>query len=210
MHKKAWRVEGPCLELGLRPPPWKVRIFPRDDRLLVETLPGRVDAVRRWLSPFADVAPPIRIGARTTTGVWRQPPQPLADLWNGFEPHGLWIDPCGAASFLGYASEDVAHQVTEPVGLRLRGAASSALSTAQQDALELAVALGYYEIPRRIDLRTIAARMGISHGAVSELLRRAEQHVLVGHCDQRIGLPIGMQNDPGLRASRDHVVENRF
>lgn len=178
-----------------------------EDHLVVETLPGRVDAVRRWLSPFADVVQPRRIGARTTTATWRQPPRPLASLWDGFEPEGLWIDPCGAASFLGYASEDDAHRITEPVGLRLRGAALGTLSTAQQDALELAVALGYYEIPRRIDLRILAARMGISHGALSELLRRAEQHILVGHCDQRIGHPTGVMEAPGPKSLRAPVIK---
>lgn len=57
------------------------------------------------------------------------------------------------------------------------------LSRRQFEALSSAVALGYYEIPHRLDLRALALRTGISLGSVSELLRRAEGSVLTHYVD---------------------------
>ncbi|MFC6835033.1 helix-turn-helix domain-containing protein [Halomarina ordinaria] len=47
------------------------------------------------------------------------------------------------------------------------------LTEKQYRMLTYAVEEGYYEIPRRTDLATLAERMDISHQAVSERLRRA-------------------------------------
>jgi predicted DNA binding protein len=40
--------------------------------------------------------------------------------------------------------------------------------------------MGYYDLPRPVTLRTVAARLGTSATALSELLRRAEA-ALVEH-----------------------------
>jgi hypothetical protein len=47
------------------------------------------------------------------------------------------------------------------------------LTAKQRDVLARAVKGGYYEVPRRIDLKGLAAELDISHQAASERLRRA-------------------------------------
>ncbi|MFD1513373.1 helix-turn-helix domain-containing protein [Halomarina rubra] len=54
------------------------------------------------------------------------------------------------------------------------------LSEKQREILVRAVAEGYYEVPRHIDLETLAEELGISHQAASERLRRAID-ILVRH-----------------------------
>lgn len=60
------------------------------------------------------------------------------------------------------------------------------LSRRQFDALAAAISLGYYDIPHRIDLRTIARHTGTSLGAMSELLRRAEAAILSHYVDSTL------------------------
>jgi len=55
------------------------------------------------------------------------------------------------------------------------------LTARQTHALRLAVAEGYYGIPRPINLQTLASRMGISTASMSELLRRAEREIIVSY-----------------------------
>ncbi|EMA55466.1 MULTISPECIES: helix-turn-helix domain-containing protein [Halococcus] len=59
------------------------------------------------------------------------------------------------------------------------------LTTEQFEALEAALQAGYYEVPRDIDQNDLAEKLGISHQALSERLRRAtgalvEDALLVG------------------------------
>lgn len=56
----------------------------------------------------------------------------------------------------------------------------------QTEALSLAVALGYYEVPHRVGLREIAVKMDMSLGALSGLLRRAESSVLHSYVDHTL------------------------
>ena len=46
--------------------------------------------------------------------------------------------------------------------------------------------MGYYEIPHRVDLRTLATAAGVSLGSVSELLRRAEASILTHYVDSSL------------------------
>jgi predicted DNA binding protein len=62
-----------------------------------------------------------------------------------------------------------AGEFTETVGL----------TDEQHQAMERAVELGYYEIPRRITLEELAADLEISHQALSERLRRANRNLIV-------------------------------
>ena len=70
------------------------------------------------------------------------------------------------------------------------------LSRRQFEALSTAVAMGYYEIPHRIDLRTLAAATGVSLGSVSELLRRAEATILTNYVDSSLmGWPLAEEDE---------------
>ena len=58
------------------------------------------------------------------------------------------------------------------------GLVGTSLSARQREAVEAAIAVGYYDIPRRGDYETIAARMGCAPSTAAEHLRKAESKVL--------------------------------
>jgi hypothetical protein len=53
--------------------------------------------------------------------------------------------------------------------------ADTGLTEKQKQALDSAFELGYYDIPRTVDLRGVGERLGISRQAVSERLRRGHE-----------------------------------
>ena len=60
------------------------------------------------------------------------------------------------------------------------GLAETSLSARQREALEVAIDIGYYDVPRRGDTETVAARMGCSPSTAAEHLRKAESKVVRG------------------------------
>jgi predicted DNA binding protein len=56
---------------------------------------------------------------------------------------------------------------------------TTGLTDEQYQAMERAVEMGYYDIPRRITLEELAAELDISHQALSERLRRANRNLIV-------------------------------
>jgi len=59
-----------------------------------------------------------------------------------------------------------------------RGSQSSGLSEKQLLALEHAIKAGYYDIPRKCDVKSIAKQLGIKRVAAQERLRRAERTIM--------------------------------
>lgn len=55
------------------------------------------------------------------------------------------------------------------------------LSTEQRRVLEVALEMGYFDIPRRSDLEDIAEELDISSQAASERLRRGHRHLVSHH-----------------------------
>lgn len=53
-----------------------------------------------------------------------------------------------------------------------------ALTDTQQEALLLALELGYYQVPREITIGELAEELDVSHQAVSELLRRGTGNLI--------------------------------
>ena len=58
------------------------------------------------------------------------------------------------------------------------GLAETSLSARQREAVEAAIAVGYYDIPRKGDYGAIAAKMGCAPSTAAEHLRKAESKVL--------------------------------
>lgn len=52
------------------------------------------------------------------------------------------------------------------------------MTEAQAEALYRAFEAGYFDVPRKTDLATIAAEMGISTSALSKRLRRGQRHLI--------------------------------
>ncbi|ELZ07055.1 bacterio-opsin activator HTH domain-containing protein [Halovivax asiaticus JCM 14624] len=57
------------------------------------------------------------------------------------------------------------------------------LTDAQYETLVTALAAGYYEIPRNVDMEGLAAELDISHQALSERLRRAHRRLVTESLD---------------------------
>lgn len=58
------------------------------------------------------------------------------------------------------------------------GLVEALLSPRQREAVEVAIDVGYYDVPRRGDYETIAERMGCAPSTAAEHLRKAESKVL--------------------------------
>ncbi len=63
--------------------------------------------------------------------------------------------------------------------LRLTSVADvDSLTSRQRNIVEIALEEGYFDYPRRITLRKLANKVGVSASTVSEVLRRAEKKIL--------------------------------
>src|SRR5688500_13432068 len=80
------------------------------------------------------------------------------------------------------------HLATPSDGLGGHAAADGAprLTRRQKEILLHCVARGYYEIPRRSTLRSLAAELGISPTTLSLVLRRAERAVVERFASERL------------------------
>ncbi|MFB6207126.1 MAG: helix-turn-helix domain-containing protein [Haloglomus sp.] len=61
---------------------------------------------------------------------------------------------------------------------RRHGTITAGVTDRQFEAVETAVELGYYAAPREASLADVADRLGIAEATASELLRRAESHLM--------------------------------
>ena len=62
----------------------------------------------------------------------------------------------------------------------------STLTQKQVDALRLAIHSGYYEIPRKIYIETLAEKLGIKRVAMQERLRRAEKAIITEFAEEHV------------------------
>jgi hypothetical protein len=65
----------------------------------------------------------------------------------------------------------------------------SLLTGRQRDVFETAVEMGYYEIPRRVNQRDLAAELDLAPSTVDEHLRKAESRMLLAVLGDRGDLP---------------------
>ncbi len=78
--------------------------------------------------------------------------------------------------------------------LRLTSIADvDSLTSRQRNIVEVALEEGYFDYPRRISLRNLAKRVGVSASTVSEVLRRAEKKILSAY--SRPGAVEGMPKE---------------
>ncbi|MEM0074726.1 MAG: helix-turn-helix domain-containing protein [Conexivisphaerales archaeon] len=55
------------------------------------------------------------------------------------------------------------------------------ITSRQEEILRIALDLGYFESPRRINLRSLSGRLGIAPGTLSEIIRRAQKNILTNY-----------------------------
>lgn len=155
--------------------------------------PGRAQAAARWVQGVADAEVEVEGGLAPTTVRFRftVPPPGWAPLQDAAGLRRLDVHPEGICSLFLDAAPGQAQLLADELGWlepprvrQVADAPGSQLTHRQQRALSLAVSLGYYEIPRRIDLGGLASRIGVSSSALSELLRRAESALVMDYCDR--------------------------
>lgn len=188
----------PCAAAGFAPaPPCRVHIkfIPRGQRwtLLALTDPGFPPKVARWLEPFGpsaiDIAPGI--APKVLRATFEQLPEPWQRMLSAVVVHYVQLTPQGAASIFVEDSPEKVERFVSSIQGRTPGVrerrtqlGSRVMLTARQlEVLSLAVALGYYETPHKLSLRTLASKLGLSVGAVSELLRRGETLIITNYID---------------------------
>lgn|GEM_PF-1151763 len=55
------------------------------------------------------------------------------------------------------------------------------MTARQEELLKVAYELGFYEFPKRITLKILSERLGVSPGTLSEILRRAQKNLLTAY-----------------------------
>jgi len=194
----ARRVDVPASQLGFSPPPCAIHIkfFPLGTgwTLVALTPPAKPPAAARWLEPYGPVS--IHIAPGLSPKVLRATFDKVPAAWEKFLGavivHYLELTPDGSASLF---IEDSPEKVDKFfAGIRAADANARSrqthagphrvrLTARQLEILSLAVALGYYEVPHKLNLRTLASKVGLSVGAVSELLRRGEALIVSSYVD---------------------------
>lgn len=189
----AARLAAQAADLGFSPPPVPLRLKLSEAAhhwtLYIQTLPPAPPAhVLEWISPFRPLR--LEFGPHHVVRADLPPPPPalLRTRAAGVELETLQLDPDGAALLtIRGARGDVAafsrglYGKATPIGVRQLariGAPARLLTRPQEEAVRAAVASGYYQIPRALNLRELARQLNIGSASLSERLRRAEGRVM--------------------------------
>jgi hypothetical protein len=187
-------------DLGFPAPPVPVRLTlaASADHWTIFIQPTRRASAAQiidWLAPLR----PLRAQFGTSGTVLADLPRPAPAFWRTpvarAEVDALHIDPDGEATLTVRGSRaGIAtftrrlHAVQAPAVLtRLAhgGASARLLTPPQEEALRAALALGYYRIPRALNLQQLAAQLHIGSASVSERLRRAEARLVTSYLHTR-------------------------
>lgn len=136
----------------------------------------------------------LEFGSRHVIRADYQPlPEPWARAFKGVALDFARIDPAGESSVTVSGTRPAltafARRMYGPtaplelVELREAKARVTFLTTPQDDALRMAVASGYYRIPRALNLEELAKTLGITSASLSERLRRAEGRIITRYVD---------------------------
>lgn len=191
--------------------------------LIAHAAAGKAEALADWLDShdgIHDVQVGVGIAPKLLRGKADALPGPWARVASYVRVHHLDVSPAGSASwFIEGPRERILTLIdlleAEPVVPLITNAVrcrpvqpttlDAELTRRQFEALASAVAEGYYEIPHRIDLRTLASTTGYSLGSVSELLRRAEASVLSHYIDTKL---MRSASQGGERSDAYRPIEN--
>lgn len=201
----ARRIDLPCDGAGFPAPPVAVHLSPRirESRDSGWSLTARMDAgkmrtVADWLERWDPTAvqPAEGLAPKSLHAEFKEIREPWQILEAVRVDH-IVLTPAGTATLI---VEDAPERVEGFVqGLRGRAGTKNRLrvreyhggprfqenrlTRRQEEVISLAVALGYYEVPRKVDLRGLANKLDLSLGATSELVRRGEAMIVSSYID---------------------------
>lgn len=194
----ARRLDLPSAMAGFAAPPCAIQLkfLPLGTRwaLLALTPPGMPVLVARWLQPYRPVAINIAPGLspKILRAHFEELPTPWQQMLNAVTVHYVELTPEGSASIFVQDSKEkiekflqsIPENVTHVRERKTQASVERVKLTARQlEVLALAVALGYYETPHKLNLRSLADKLHLSVGAVSELLRRGESLIITNYVD---------------------------
>lgn len=202
IHRFDLQVE----DLGFEtPPPCKtsMKFFEGSGRwsVFVLTETAKLEAVIDWLKEHTaptSVQVSSNLAPRVARLEYDVLPERLSDLLSTNRVQNLCMFSEGLATVLAQGRPEAVEPVVprrsvrDPVSLQGRypheavDPVKTNLTNRQKQALSLAVAMGYYEVPHHVGLREIAGKMDMGLGSLSELLRRAEATVIRKHVDSLV------------------------
>lgn len=190
------RLDLPCELLEFQPPPVVVtlRLLERPDGWSLVLLSEEEDPSRlqTWLERHEDLARAGDTAVRGSTlslPLDRLPPA-LSPLTDRVHLENLVVEPDGMAHLALRGSRDHLREIVEEafpgdskahirsVTSAEEGTAGDVLTSRQLEVLMRASTRGYYDVPRQISLRDLAAELQMSPAALSELLRRTEARLV--------------------------------
>ncbi|MEA3135825.1 MAG: hypothetical protein QOJ26_1706 [Thermoplasmata archaeon] len=221
-----------CLMTSLRPGTVAMQVSADEecDLILVQGDPAEVERVVRHIE--SDNLQPFDVMGRTATSALvrtRNPPVGVIPtilsagctiLWpavyrDGWETYAI-LAPSEArlralvrrlARFGTTVLQAAADVPAESVGATVPVADLAAgLTRRQLEALQLAVRAGYYEVPRRVEARELAAQVGLGRSTFEEHLRKAELHAMrrfAGILDAHEAVAAGATKTAGRPRSLD-------
>lgn len=198
------RLQLDAGDLGATPPPSRchVRAYKTTAGwvVLLWTPHGPSNATRAWAKAQISSAEIAfgEIGERTVALECESLPGQWQTLFGLFAADHLILEQDGSAlvqirgtrdevgEFLSGLGDPEAEAVTvlPDADERVR---EDLLTERQERALGRAAALGYFEIPRRIQLGELSERLDMSTSALSELLRRAQARLISAYLDDQLG-----------------------
>ena len=217
------RIDLPCDRTGFTTPPFDVHLkfLPSPANgggwtLLAHAAAGKPDILARWLGAHPGIEQ-VRVAPGLAPKLFRATAAALPPAWAAVasfvKVHHLDLSADGQAAWFIEGVRDQVWALVQELDagrpadpakpqaeIRCRPvlgpSSQTPISRRQFEALSTAVAMGYYEIPHRIDLRALAAATGVSLGSVSELLRRAEGAILTHYVDSNLmGWPLADEDE---------------
>ncbi|MEA3189655.1 MAG: hypothetical protein QOD77_237 [Thermoplasmata archaeon] len=193
------RFDLPCAGLGFEAPSaaTQLRFLPHGDSWTIVALvpAGRATATAAWLAAQAECRITMAAGVAPRTlrcELLEVPPRWLHWLTAArvvqvdLTPQGMATmfvqgttdEVAALAGRLGTSDDAVRQRVFGTVPVQ-----DVSITPRQLEVLCNAVAMGYYDVPHRVDLRRLGKSMNLSVSAVSQLLRRAQGQVIRGFID---------------------------
>lgn len=201
---EALGIERPASQVELR-----LHSAGRTWSAFLRSTPEGREGTAAWISRYA----PLRLEAqsgRVLRADFAELPHAWMPLVDVVRLQSLTLRPDGPASVLVRGRrEDVQTFVREvqstgvsPAIRNVRPSvpARALLTAPQYEALRAAEEIGYYRIPRPVNLRMVAKRLGASAASLSERLRRAEAKVIRHYLEEEGDMLVG-RDDPSPRSN---------
>lgn len=199
------RLELSARDLDTAPPPSRCHLRAYKTTagwvLLLWSPHGPTDSMRAWIRAQTE-AEEIEfgeIGERTLGFRCQNLPPAWETLFGLFDADHLILESDGTAftrlegpreqigEFLVGLDLEVSTGSVEMLREVDEGMREDILTEAQEHALGRAAALGYFDVPRSIQLEDLADGLGTSPSALSELLRRAQSRLVSTYLDNELG-----------------------